>query len=195
MRLFVAIELDDAIRTVASKVQASLKRSCDGVRWVQPELLHLTVKFLGEVLDPNVVSICEALNRAAEASEPFELEASACGCFPERGPVRVIWIGGRECSPAMLTCVSAVERELEALGVPRERRGFSPHLTLSRLPDDRSRGKIREVVQATKVSAVSQEVSSIVLMSSVLSRGGPTYAVVSRSELGKYPSIPKRGQE
>jgi 2'-5' RNA ligase len=186
--LFIAIELDENFRRTLSAVQAELKKKGGDVRWVRPELMHLTIKFLGEVPDAQVADVGQAVLRAARRAERFELAASQCGCFPQRGPVRVIWAGNEAAPPGLLSCISAVEAELEALGFPREQRPFSPHITLGRVQMDRSRGQLRSAVQSASLEAVSQEVSSIVVMSSVLARTGPTYTVVSRAKFsGKSP--------
>lgn len=188
MRLFVAIELDDTVRTALARVQTSLADSCPGVRWVRPELLHLTVKFLGEVPDGQVMEAARAVERAGAACEPFDLAASICGCFPERGAVRVVWVGHPQPNDALAACVNAVEEQMAAAGFPPEARAFSPHITLGRVNEDRTRGRLRTEVQAMKLKPLSQTVNSLTLMSSVLGRGGPSYSAVSKSKFGELPS-------
>jgi 2'-5' RNA ligase len=180
----VAIEFSDRVRSVLEQVQAALRPKCDGVRWVRPEQLHVTAKFLGEVKDAKVVAVTEAVARAAEQAASFNMEASGCGCFPPRGPVRIVWAGLREETGALTRCVEQVEEELGRIGYPRERRPFSPHVTIGRVRDDRSRGGIRSAAEAFTFDPAEQEVSSITLMSSVLSPTGPTYTGVSKVDLG-----------
>jgi 2'-5' RNA ligase len=84
----------------------------------------------------------------------------------------------------LLSCVEAVEGQLAELGFPREDRAFSAHITLGRLREDHSDGKVRAVVASYKLTPTVQAVSSLTLMSSVLSPKGPTYAVVRRAALG-----------
>jgi 2'-5' RNA ligase len=86
---------------------------------------------------------------------------------------------------ALLRCVEAVETDLEAVGFERERRRFSAHITLGRLREDRSAGSLRGAVEATNLEAIDQDVTSLVLMSSILSPKGPTYSIVSRAMLSK----------
>jgi 2'-5' RNA ligase len=184
MRLFVAVEFSDQVRSALAKVQASLAPECDGVRWIPSHQLHLTVKFLGDVPDRDVNRVAEAVARAAAKSVPCDLEIAGCGCFPPRGQVRIVWAGGSEKTGALTRCVEAVEGELEALGFPKERRRFSAHVTIGRVREDRSGGRIRSTVEAHTFPSLEQEVSSITLMSSVLSPKGPTYTPVSRTRLG-----------
>jgi 2'-5' RNA ligase len=80
-------------------------------------------------------------------------------------------------------CVETVAVSLEGIGFPRERRTYSPHITLGRVREDRSGGRVRSAVDRAESPAVGQSVDSIVVMSSVLSREGPAYSVVSRAKL------------
>lgn len=184
MRLFAAIELSDAVRSALTGLQKSLGRSCEGVRWIPGEQLHLTVKFLGEVGEEKVAEVSGAIERAARSSASFSMTVRGCGCFPERGPVRIVWSGAEDQSGALAGCVKAVCGELEALGFPPEDRPFSPHITIGRVKEDRSRGGLRRSVEAGVLAAVEQRVDSVTLMSSTLSPKGPAYRAVSRAKLG-----------
>lgn len=184
MRLFVAIEVSDPVRKLLSATQANLRSMCPDVRWIPAEQLHLTVKFLGEVADGDVMAVSQAMTRAAAKSEPFEMRTGECGCFPERGAVRIVWTRTVEERGILAGCVAAVEAQIEPLGFPREHRPFAAHITIGRVREDRSRGKLREFVGASRGKVVEQEVSSLTLMSSVLSPKGSTYTVVSRAKLG-----------
>ena len=181
----MAIELGERERSGIAAAQHALRPRCEGVRWVPPPQLHLTVKFLGDVGDRNVPGVVDAVMRAAAESPPFEMELSGCGCFPPGGPVRIVWVGGSEPSGALNHCVERVERELEPLGFPRERRPFSPHLTMGRVREDRTNGRLRSAVEAQKFAATPVSVSSVTVMSSVLSPRGPTYAPVATIPLGR----------
>jgi 2'-5' RNA ligase len=137
--------------------------------------------------DADVPGVCEAVQRAAAASQSLAMSVAECGCFPERGPVRIVWAATAEPSGRLAGCVEATERELESLGFAREARAFSPHITIGRVREDRSRGAIRAAVEAfglAEAEAVEQDVLSLTLMSSVLSPNGPTYSAASRAKLG-----------
>ncbi len=184
MRLFVAIELDPPIRAALAEVQDQLRGACEGVRWIPAEQLHVTMKFLGEVSDKNVAGVADALRRAARSGPTFSMEVAGSGCFPPRGPARIVWVGMREQTGAMRRCVDAVEQALEPLGFPRERRPFSGHITVGRIREDRSSGRIRGAAEACTFESVTQAVDSITLMSSVLSPKGPIYSAVVTARLG-----------
>ena len=184
MRLFVAIELSEVVRRVLAETQRKLGASCPDVRWIAAEQLHLTVKFLGEVADSDVDSVCQAVARAASSSRPFVMWTAECGCFPERGPVRIVWTKAVEESGLLAGCVEAVEAQIEPLGFPREHRPFAAHITIGRVKDDRSRGRLRSQVEAHQTKSVEQEVTSLTLMASKLSPKGSIYTAVSRAKLG-----------
>lgn len=184
MRLFVAIELDHSVRKAIENGQTALKSRCRDVRWVHPSLMHVTVRFLGDVPADRVTTVSDAVAAAAGRSEPFGLIVGRCGCFPPRGAVRTVWVGARDETGAMLRCAEAVNGELQKVGFEPERRPFSAHITLGRVRDDRSRGALREAIEAQAIDELDQPVEAITLMSSVLSPKGPTYSAVSRAKLG-----------
>ena len=184
MRLFVAIEVSEPVRRAMSATQASLMQKCPDVRWIPSEQLHLTVKFLGEVVDDDVATVCEAMANAAAESKPFVMRVGECGCFPERGAVRIVWTKANEESGLLAGCVAAIEAQIEPLGFPREHRPFAAHITIGRVREDRSQGKVRELVQAHRGRVLEQEVLSLTLLSSALSPKGSTYTAVSRAKLG-----------
>lgn len=184
VRLFVAIELEDGVRSRLDTVRSKLARACDGVRWIPAEQLHVTVKFLGEVADEDVAETADAMARSAASVSPFSMDVVGCGCFPGRGPVRIVWAGLRDESGMLLQTAKVVEEELELLGFAKEKRPFSSHVTIGRVRSDGSNGRIRAATEKGTFEPVSQLVGSITLMSSVLSSKGPAYAAVRTVDLG-----------
>ena len=185
MRLFVAILLDHEVRATLERVQQKLARECPDVRWVRPDQLHVTAKFLGEVPDRDAVRVSKALEQAAVRLGPFEMTLKRCGCFPPRGAVRIVWAGIEEPTGSLLRTVEAVEGALADLGFPRARRPFSPHITIGRVKFDTSGGSWRPAVSEFEFPAQVQPVEELTLMSSILAPRGPTYSVVSTATLGE----------
>jgi 2'-5' RNA ligase len=157
-------------------------------------LLHVTIRFLGDVPDSDVSAVADAVERGAVSAEPFTMTLSGCGCFPPRGQVRIVWAGAHEASGALQRAAEAVNAELDALGFARERRGFSPHITIGRVREDRSGGRIRAAADSFTFGELEQPVASITLMQSVLSPKGPTYTPVKRASLGRGADDPASGR-
>ncbi|MCX7826067.1 MAG: RNA 2',3'-cyclic phosphodiesterase, partial [Verrucomicrobiae bacterium] len=109
MRLFIAVDISEAVRQAVAAKQSQFKQANADVAWVKPENFHLTLKFLGEVPDGELADIKAALELAATSHAAFDLELRGMGCFPERGAPRVVWAGvgrGRD-------ALKALAREVE----------------------------------------------------------------------------------
>ena len=149
MRLFVALEIPSEVRNVLvalidelSPVQPSSARS--KVRWVRMENLHVTLKFIGETPAENLDSIQTALS-AVRSDRPVELRFCGLGCFPGEKRPRVLW-AGMDTPPNLVSLAGEIEERLEKLGVERERRAFTPHLTLARFDPPGISEKLRNKV-------------------------------------------------
>jgi 2'-5' RNA ligase len=129
MRIFIAVDIDDAIRM---RIQRFLEGVCEfapEARWVRPESLHVTLKFIGEKPEPLVAQIKSALS--AIQAVPVELTFRGYGFFPTLKAARVFWVG-IEAGPPLVELAKKVDESTAALGIPKEDRPFSPHLTLAR---------------------------------------------------------------
>jgi 2'-5' RNA ligase len=131
MRLFVALDIDNPIRERIARFADGLRNFAPEVRWVKEESLHVTIKFLGEQPDREVENIKREL--AAVEGTSAEITFKGYGFFPSARSARVFWVG-MEARPELTALAAAVDRKLHALGIPKEERRFSPHLTLARSP-------------------------------------------------------------
>jgi 2'-5' RNA ligase len=129
MRLFLALDIDDAIRDRIIRFAEGVSGFAPDARWAKPESLHVTLKFIGEQPDEAVQSIQLALS-AIHASPPV-IHFRGYGFFPTAKSARVFWIG-MEADPQLATLAATIDQTVASLGVPREDRPFSPHLTLAR---------------------------------------------------------------
>jgi len=186
VRLFIAMELSPAVVAAIGgyRKQISRQSAARDVRWTAENLLHLTLRFVGEVEDARVADVCAAAELAAGLNRTFDAALEGAGCFPGGGRVRIVWAGMSAERDRLAKLAADVESAVVAAGVPPEPRVFSPHVTIGRVREDRSRGELRRAVQACQPAVTSQPVSRIVVMSSTLSRAGPTYTLVSSHELG-----------
>src|SRR5215813_7211782 len=129
MRIFVALDIDEALRHRIAKSIADLRPYASDARWVKPESLHITLKFIGEKPDAFVANIEQALGAMKIAT--FTISFGGTGFFPTRKAARVFWIGiSAEAGLAQLA--TGIEETLATEGIPKQKRAFSPHLTLAR---------------------------------------------------------------
>lgn len=130
IRTFVGVRVDPKMTQKISEVQSHLKQSLTTIRWVAQENLHFTVKFLGSVEEEKIATIIQALERAVRGVRAFPLTGRGIGVFPDIKRARVLWVGLH--GHGLQTLAQEVEASLEPLGFAREKRGFTPHLTIGR---------------------------------------------------------------
>lgn len=129
MRLFVALDIDAAIRDRIATFMDGVRNFAPDARFIQPTSLHVTLKFIGEQPEASVDNIKRSL--AAISVPTTEILFRGYGFFPTPKSARVFWVG-MECGPEMGALASAIDDTMSALGIPKETRAFSPHLTLAR---------------------------------------------------------------
>ena len=134
MRLFVALEIPEATRESLAALIARLAPTCRGARWLRPEGMHLTLKFIGDVSSEKAESI-RAVLRAVRGPSAVEIVFRGAGFFPNARHPRVFW-AGVEAEPNFAALATEIERRLEPLGIARETREFCPHLTLARFKSE-----------------------------------------------------------
>ncbi len=179
MRLFVAHEIDEAIRNRLAETIKEAGARIDGMKWVAPENIHITLRFLGEVEDPSVERIVDALEGTLSDADAFAVSVRGLGAFPPRGSPQVLWAGVTDGAENLVSLNDAVESALEPVGFEREKRRFSPHATLGRARrKSRPRG-LRELIAGQEATEFgTQEAAKITLMQSTLTPAGPIYAPV-----------------
>ena len=131
MRLFLAVELPEDVRQTLARALGSLKRDLPPARWVRPEGIHITLKFLGELDERAVAPLVEAVTFALRGCAPVRVQLGGGGFFPDQRRPRVAWVGGT--AEGLERWAAGLEDAAESVGVARERRPFSLHLTLARL--------------------------------------------------------------
>jgi len=145
MRLFVALEIPSTVREHLAELVNSLRAVSPRTRWVRPENLHVTLKFIGEVPEAKLASIRTALAQV-RSDRPVTLDFGGLGFFPNERHPRVFW-AGIEASPNLKTLAADIEKATETLSIAREQRPFSPHLTLARFEPPRLPDNLRVAIQ------------------------------------------------
>lgn len=192
VRTFLAVELPPACRAKLRALQAQFADGGSILKMVSPDLIHITVRFLGGVPQARLAALEEAARRAAARVEPFRLTLSGPGAFPNDRAPRVLWVGLErdEGYASLQRLFEVVEDELAARAFSREERRFSPHVTLARTRDTAASGerhRLGEMLARTKARHAplgSFGVDALVVMRSDLSPHGPAYTPMATLPLG-----------
>ena len=188
MRLFIAIDVGATIAAEAGRVVELLRRRVQTLApraqltWVTPERMHLTVRFIGQADDSRTAAI-EAALAPPIAVPPFNLHVTGLGTFPPRGTPRVLWAGVDGQLDALRGAEREVSDRLERLGIAREDRPYSPHLTLARVKEAAGLRAASLVEGLADRDFGSTRVDAITLFESRLSPKGPTYIPLLRTVL------------
>jgi 2'-5' RNA ligase len=188
IRLFIAIELPNDVLSALNDVQHSLRPepALSRLRWVRPEGIHLTLKFLGETPAERQPAIEAAITRAVAGIGPFELHLGKLGRFGSSQSPRVVWIDVDGETELLARLQSRVDREIAPLGYPSENRAFAPHLTLARVPPERARevsAPLADAIARTTVPPATMRATEVSLMKSDLQRGGAVYTQLFAAHL------------
>jgi 2'-5' RNA ligase len=183
-RLFVALSIPSRERKKIHKVAEPLREDGLPVRWVDPTLYHITVKYLGDVRSEQIDEISETLERVASENQAFQAEMDRFGAFPTLRKPQVLWLGV-DPNPALRCLKHDVEWSLSKCGFDRDSRAFHPHLTLGRVGKTGTAGAFRgfDEKAAELTYHGSFAVPEVHLMRSQYTSSGPRYSVVSKSRL------------
>jgi len=167
-------------------VQRLLRKQIpSGVRWTQPEQMHLTLCFLGEVEESRLDELSAALEEAVVGGSAFDLRLEGCGVFPERGRPRVLWVGLDGDLEALQALQRRVVEAVGSWGSHRETKPFHPHLTLGRVRPDADLGEatVTLLQDAEGPRSIQWRVREVSLMSSDLTPSGARYTVIRSAAL------------
>lgn len=181
-RGFIAADIEPEDRL--KEVLAELRRSGADLKVVRPELLHVTLKFLGDTDEGLVDEIASAVEDSVAGIGPFDVRLVGMGAFPSLSNIRVVWVG-MEDSGKLSTIAQRLDESLGALGFKKDKRGFRPHLTVARARSSSRMGAVQAIIGERAASTLgTHRVGSIRLKKSVLGPHGPTYSDVREVHLG-----------
>ena len=188
IRTFIAIELPPELKAELTRLQNKLRSaSGNSARWVDPNGIHLTLKFLGDVPRDKVADIVKAIEEATAGTPPFRISVRGCGCFPNALRPQVAWVGLTGDLKTLGDLVRKLDASLARLGFKPEGRAFTPHLTLARVRDTATpveRQAIGEAVGRCPVEiATPIDASEIFLMRSELTPRGSIYTKLATIKL------------
>ena len=184
-RLFLALEIPEPIRAELIGLQKRLKRTGADVRWVRPEAIHLTLKFIGDFPVDLINPLAEALAPVAAACPALSATPAAAGCFPGLDRPRVVWAGLTGDLAAMADLARSIDRVTVGFDVPEEKRRFSPHLTLGRVKSGQGRqALIKAVTELMDYRGTEFTARELILFRSQLKPGEAEYTKLKRLGLG-----------
>jgi len=182
-RLFVALEIGSQAQRQIADEQKRLAETIRGasLRWTKYEQLHITLVFIGQVSEERAAAIVDAM-RDPLPHPPFRFALGGLGAFPPRGAPRALWIGVKSGGEQVVRVQRLVAERLETLGIERERRPFSPHLTLARWKDSRSSDRPRTTT-ASPATIASVDAHGVTLFQSHVTSAGSTYTALVECRL------------
>ena len=187
MRVFVAIDIGkqtrEAIRTLSSKLQKEADLGRGDARWVNPDVMHLTLKFLGEIPDEQSANVCRIVEAVAAGHMGFDLDFEKVGSFGGKS-ARVLWVGAGEGAEQLGALAKDIDEQLGLAGWPTETRKFEGHLTLCRIKNFGGGKKLVKLSEeyADFVAPVTA-VDSVVVYQSELTPKGPIYTALGNYKL------------
>ncbi|HBI45558.1 MAG TPA: RNA 2',3'-cyclic phosphodiesterase [Planctomycetales bacterium] len=197
LRTFVAVDLGKPLRARLVSLQENLARGGAEVKWVEVENLHVTLLFLGEVDERELLPVCRAVSAVCGRHDRFTLSVDTVGCFPNPRRPRVVWAGVGIGGPELAALHDSLELPLQEMGgYRREDRHYTPHITLGRVQSDGSAEALAAALtkKANWHGGIEIEVEEVLVMSSQLTSRGPQYTVLSRGKLRK-PSAKRKAAE
>lgn len=189
MRVFLAVDVDDYVRSDVHALVERLRTSLDEpagrhgrIGWVSADKVHVTLHFIGELAEPRVAELAAQVSRPLEI-DSFDLAFGGLGLFPPRGRPRVLWLGVKGGGEWLQRVHEEMGTRLLALGLPVEERTFAPHLTLARFREP-APVAVRAAIERLDASHVGAcRVTSVTLYRSRLSPRGATYTPITKGAL------------
>lgn len=177
IRSFLAFEQPPEIQMILTRVSGELRGSRLDVRWVNPENIHLTIVFLGNIQSEDVEAMADLLQKLCLTIGPFQISLKGTGCFPNSRRPRVLWIGLEGDLERMGRFRDSLQEALQSFGVPKEERAFRPHLTLGRFRSvDRADRELDAVLGRYRdLSGPVCWLKELILFKSELRPGGSVY--------------------
>ena len=175
-RGFIAVDIDVFPKLL--EFEKEIKETGANVKLVEPENVHITLKFLGDTDESRIDEFDKIMKDAVKGIDPFNIQLKGAGVFPNQNYIKVIWIGIKQGEPIGVIA-SKIDEQLSKIGFKKEKRGFSPHLTIARVKSAKGKDGILHVIEKYRdVQFVDIRVDSIKLKKSDLTPKGPIYTTL-----------------
>jgi len=200
VRSFIAIELPQDVKRALNRIELIMKQGGHtGIKWVNPEGIHITLKFLGNISIKQITAINEAIKEAAQGFSPFRLEIAGVGAFPDLRQPRVLWVAINGDVNRLTELQQKLDSLLVSCNFHKEARKFVPHLTLARIKDSvlpEQRRNIGTSIKPLRINAgISFDVQTVSLMRSQLTSRGAIYSCLFAANLKPEKSVNPQNRE
>lgn len=186
MRIFIAVELDAALRESVAALRSRVNSAAASLRWLPPANLHLTLKFLGQITETRTATVVAAAREVARRARPFSITLAGMGAFPSSRRPRVVWVGVVEGSDRLVALAGDLDTALRRMRFPKEARPFQPHLTVARAKDAGPAPDLSDTLRDLgEVRVGTQTVDRLFVMQSMLNPAGAIYHPVEEVGLGE----------
>jgi len=176
MRSFIAIDIDESLKNKIVDIQNNIGSKYLKIKFVEPENLHFTLKFLGEIEEKNIEDIYKILQKNLENYKSFEIDLKGLGAFPSFSYIRVLWIGIQDESNSLINIADGLNIDLRKSGFKKEKK-LIPHLTIGRVKFVKDKEKISQILKELQnVKIGKMVVDRILIKKSVLTSKGPIYS-------------------
>ncbi len=184
IRAFIAVELSEQVKKEIIRVVGILKKNGENIKWVRPENMHLTLKFLGNVKKDRIPEITRKMEEAAKGIKAFDIRVNGIGAFPDMLRARVLWAGIDNLGGKILELLAEkIDEKIILTENGTEKHVFKPHLTIGRVKHIKNRKGFGKAAADINIKPVSMGISCICLFSSRLTPSGPEYEKLSVVEL------------
>ena len=176
IRAFIAIEIDSEIKNRLSEFLSKLKRTGADVKWVVPENIHLTLKFIGYIENETLIDLNKAICDAVSGIGSFSISIENIGAFPSLKKPRVVFVCVQEKGNNLLGIYEKLDKGVERLGIKKESKKYVGHITLGRVKSQRNISKLKNALKSeTECCFGHEKVTSLSLIQSKLTPTGPIY--------------------
>ena len=184
IRSFIAIELNEAIRSALANTQCRLKKLDCYIKWVNPENMHITLKFLGNIEIKTLNAIKEIIKKTTSNTCTIPFELTQIGIFPNTESPRIIWSGINEPAGMLKVQSDSLNEKLAELGIPKEKKEFNPHITIGRVKSNKNIRKFIKILKEPLITpGIKQSASHITLFKSTLTPMGARYEVLTKIKI------------
>ena len=186
IRTFIAVELPQEIQDRLRQLQDNLRASMPDVRWTKHGNIHLTLNFLGDMPISRIDEISKALRNITSQFSPFAISLAGIGAFPNSRQPRIVWVGIEKGAERLTEIAKLIETSMKSLGFPREKRPFSPHLTVGRIRRLTKPAIMTESLERSEVGEIGEFViNRISFIKSQLDPSGSIYTTLAEAPLEK----------